>query len=123
MSENRVEGYPVVNYSSVPTGNAEENTDPELKQSNIAPMSPAAASAAIINLLIATGPFGYPFGFVHLGPVISLTLLAITTCASYITTNYVVEVLATGNALMNEKNEHYRHGGTLYPKKVYKSDS
>lgn len=121
MSEHKVEGYPLVNYSAVPEEKG-EGGDPELVESKISPMSPSAASAAIINLLIATGPFGYPYGFVHLGPVISLTLLCITTCASYITTNYVVEVLATGNALMNEKNERYR-SGTVYPKKVYKNES
>ena len=41
------------------------------------PMSPIAASATIVNLLLATGPFTYPQGFVQLGPVTSSVLMMV----------------------------------------------
>jgi hypothetical protein len=63
------------------------------------PMSPLAASATVVNLVLATGPFTYPQGFVLLGPVISLSLLFITTIVAYITATFMVEAISVAQAM------------------------
>lgn len=63
------------------------------------PMSPLAASATIINLLLATGPFSYPYAYTSLGPVISAPLLFIMAILAYITATYLVEALSIATAL------------------------
>jgi hypothetical protein len=100
--------YKELNYSNIPeeTDGKGGNT-PNPKEKSIPPMSPAAASATIINLFLATGPFGYPFGFVHLGPVMALSLLVITACVSYMTCCYVIEVVSTANAIKNSEDPSY----------------
>jgi hypothetical protein len=60
------------------------------------------ASATIVNLILATGPFTYPQGFAALGPVMSLTLLIITTFMAYITATYLIEAVSIVSALQPE---------------------
>lgn len=63
------------------------------------PMSPAAASATIVNLLLATGPFTYPQGFVALGPVTSTILMVITCYIAYITSLFMIEAISVAHAM------------------------
>jgi len=62
------------------------------------PMSPLAASATVVNLLLATGPFSYPYGYVSLGPAISAPLLFIVAILAYITATYLVEAISIAAA-------------------------
>ncbi len=41
-------------------------------------MSPLAAAATLVNLLLATRPFTYPYAYMTLGPVVAAPLLFIT---------------------------------------------
>lgn len=108
-----------LNYSSVPEGKAE----PTIAKSKNPPITPMAASATIVNLLLATGPFGYPYGFVHLGPVIAVPMLLITAVVSVITCTYVIECVSTSQAIKNGDQTHERdESDTLYDRKVYASD-
>lgn len=63
------------------------------------PMTPLAASATIVNLILATGPFTYPEGYVELGPVISSILLFVTCVVAYITATFMVEAVSVANAM------------------------
>ena len=56
----------------------------------------------MVNLVLATGPFTYPQGFVSLGPVMSLTLLIITTGMAYITATFLIEAISIVSALQPE---------------------
>ena len=60
-------------------------------------MSPIQGSATLINLLLATGPFTYPQGFVLLGPVISLILLTLTTFIAYISATFIIESISVAS--------------------------
>ena len=62
-------------------------------------MSPLQASATVINLLLATGPFSYPQGYVALGPVISTTLMLVTCFIAYMTATFMVEAVSIANTL------------------------
>ena len=63
------------------------------------PMSPVAASATIVNLLLATGPFTYPQGFVALGPVTSSVLMIITCFIAYVTSLFMIEAISVAAAI------------------------
>jgi hypothetical protein len=62
-------------------------------------MTPLAASSTVINLILATGPFSYPYGYTSLGPVISAPLLFLTSILAYITATYLVEALSVAVAV------------------------
>lgn len=66
-------------------------------------MSPLAASATIINLLLATGPFSYPYAYTSLGPVLSAPLLFLTAFLAYITATYLVEAVSIAAAIGDDK--------------------
>ena len=82
-----------LNYS-VRSRSSTTTTTTNYDASLMKPMSPLAASATVINLILATGPFTYPYGYTQLGPVISAPLLFIMCFLSYITSSYVVEAIA-----------------------------
>lgn len=63
------------------------------------PMSPLAASATCVNLILATGPFTYPYGYTALGPVISAPLLFLVAILAYITATYLFEAISISQAL------------------------
>jgi amino acid permease len=88
----------------------------EKNRPRMSPMSPIAASATVINLILATGPFTYPQAFSNLGPVISLTLLVITAILSYISSTYIVEIISCANAMRNRDRLE-----SLFGEDVYKS--
>ena len=73
--------------------------DQRLSNKPLLPMSPLAASATVINLILATGPFTYPSQFASLGPVFSLVFLFGTAIISYITSTYVIEAISYANAI------------------------
>ena len=66
-------------------------------------MSPYAASATIINLLLATGPFSYPYAYTSLGPVLSAPLLFLMAIMAYVTATYLIETLSIATALDDKK--------------------
>ena len=65
-------------------------------------MTPIEASATVVNLLLATGPFTYPEGFVALGPVTSSCLLMFTCFIAYITSTMMVEAISVAHAIASE---------------------
>jgi hypothetical protein len=91
-------------YTAV-SGNIQINKS---NKSRLMPMSPLAASATVINLVLATGPFryihmslilfSYPSQFASLGPVFSLIFLFMTAIISYITSTFLIEAISYGCA-------------------------
>jgi len=63
------------------------------------PMSPLVASATVVNLILATGPFSYPYGYTALGPVISAPLLFLVAIMAYVTATYLFETISIATAL------------------------
>jgi len=61
-------------------------------------MGPLAASSTVVNLLLATGPFSYPYSFVRLGPILSGIIMAITCVLAYIAATYMVEAISMANS-------------------------
>jgi hypothetical protein len=96
-------------------GNNDDVTIENPNPSKLMPQSPLAASSTVVNLILATGPFGYPYGFIHLGPVLSLLILGITGVVSYICASYVIEASAAACA----ENNMGKRRGTMYPSKNY----
>ena len=71
-------------------------------------MSPLAASATVVNLLLATGPFTYPEGFVELGPVTSSALLIMTCFIAYVTALFMIEAISVAYAVENVRKKERR---------------
>ena len=91
-------------------------------------MTPLAASSTVVNLILATGPFTYPYAYTALGPVISAPLLFLTSILAYITATYLVEALSVAVALGDRKKveDGERPLGSrtasLFERKDYPSD-
>jgi len=98
-----------------PSVDRERDSAKEIESRPMTPMTPLQASATIVNLVLATGPFSYPYGFVGLGPVISLTLLAVTTCVAYVTATFMIEAISVANA--QDKSRL----GSIFGEDAYKS--
>lgn len=77
-------------------------------------MTPLAASATVVNLVLATGPFTYPEGFVELGPVMSTLLLGITCVIAYITATFMVEAISVANAIDPKRRKFSMFGEQQY---------
>ena len=84
------------------------------------PMTPIEAAGAVINLLLATGPFSYPQGFSQLGPVFSMILLVITTFIAYITSTFMVEAISVAHAEDDERRRDSMFGETCYKSPIIK---
>ena len=82
-------------------------------------MSPLAASATVVNLVLATGPFSYPYGYVSLGPAISAPLLFIVAILAYITATYLVESISIATAVSDGKTQ--RRTESLFLSSCYTS--
>jgi len=82
-------------------------------------MSPLAASATVVNLLLATGPFSYPYGYVSLGPAISAPLLFSVAILAYITATYLVETISIAAAIGDGKVQ--KRTESLFLAECYKS--
>jgi hypothetical protein len=79
-------------------------------------MTPLAASATVINLILATGPFTYPSQFASLGPVFSIVFLFATAIISYITSTFLIEAISYANAVRNQTRN-----ATLFPDSTYQT--
>lgn len=58
------------------------------------PMSAWAGSATVINLVLATGPFSYPYAFVQCGVIISTILMLLTMIIAYMTATFMIESIS-----------------------------
>ena len=83
---------------------------PNAPVEKLTPMTPMQASSAVVNLLLGTGPYTYPQGFVALGPVVSSILLFITCIIASITASFMVEAISLANAIDEQRNED-----TIFP--------
>lgn len=79
-------------------------------------MTPLAASATVINLILATGPFTYPSQFASLGPVFSIVFLFATAIISYITSTFLIEAISFANAVRSQNRNN-----TLFPDSTYET--
>lgn len=82
-------------------------------------MSPLSASATIVNLLLATGPFTYPQGFVQLGPVTSTVLMLITCYIAYVTALFMIEAVSIAHAIGEQEKD--ARSDSLFNSGQYKS--
>ena len=64
----------------------------------------------IINMLLATGPFSYPYVFVKGGIIFAPILMVVTLFFAYITATFMIEIISISSAQRYEDNR-----GTMYP--------
>ena len=83
-------------------------------------MSPFAASATCVNLILATGPFTYPYGYVSLGPVIAAPLLFFTAILAHIAATYLVEAISIASLYGNNAERAVRTQ-SLFNEECYKT--
>lgn len=83
-------------------------------------MSPFLASATVVNLLLATGPFTYPYAYVSLGPVISAPLLFITAIFAHVSATYIVEACSIAQIYKPEKDSKER-SESVFAEETYES--
>ena len=57
-----------------------------------------AASCAVINLVLATGPFTFPYAFVQCGIVLGSVLMFFTMLVAYLMATFMVEALSVSCA-------------------------
>ena len=107
---------PTTTHDDVIPGDA-DNMPARPQQS---PMSPLAASATVVNLLLATGPFSYPPGYVHLGPFLSCIIMTCTCFLAYISATFMVEAISVSHSKEAEKRE--RHD-SIFPADSYANES
>ena len=80
------------------TGNSKSNLEdpitivPESRLMN--PMSIWSGAATVITFVLGTGPFSYPYAFVHWGFIVSTVLMAFTMLIAYTTATYMVETIS-----------------------------
>jgi hypothetical protein len=72
-------------------------------------MTPLAGAATATNLLLATGPFTYPHGFVNLGPVTASLMLAVTCFIAFITATFMIEAISVAAAVKHHQSEPENH--------------
>lgn len=77
-----------------------------------APLTPLAAGATLINLVLATGPFSYPDSYVKCSPVLGAFLMGIILVLAYMTAGFMVEALSISCAMRFDPDEDER---TIYP--------
>jgi len=86
-------------------------------------MTPLAASSTVINLLLATGPFSYPYSYVNAGPVFSCIIIFCTSFLAYISATYMIEAIAISQTHKPEGEEDEGRGRTesLFGADCYKT--
>ena len=72
----------------------DQENDEIREEPPLTPMSPIEASSTVVNLLLATGPFSYPYSFVGLGPILSTLIIAICSILAYVSATFMVEAIA-----------------------------
>ena len=82
----------------------------------LTPMSPFVASSTVVNLLLATGPFSYPYSFVGLGPILSSLIMLVCCFLAYISATYMVEAVAMANS-----QDDNRRRDSLFKEEAYKT--
>jgi len=97
---------------------AETTFQPGPDKPKMMPMTPIQASSTIVNLVLATGPFSYPQGFVQLGPFISMILLVITCFISYMTATFMIEAVSIANAEDTDRRRDSMFGEICYASPV-----
>ena len=70
------------------------------------PMGPIAASSTLVNLLLATGPFTYPYGYVNLGPILSASLLFLCSFLAWISATYMMEAISVANSVDKDRRRN-----------------
>ena len=80
------------------------------------PMGPLAASSTVVNLLLATGPFTYPYEYVNLGPILSTAFLVVCCILAYISATYMVEAIAMANS-----QDDNRRRDSIFEEECYKT--
>ena len=78
------------------------------------PMTPLEASATVINSVLGTGPFTYPFVFVQLSPTKSILMLATMCFVSYVTATFMVEAISVVNAMDLKKRRFPMFGENIH---------
>ena len=79
-------------------------------------MGPLAASSTVVNLLLATGPFSYPYEYVNLGPILSTSIMIVCCILAYISATYMVEAIAMANS-----QDDNRRRDSLFEEECYKT--
>lgn len=82
----------------------------------LTPMSPLVASSTVVNLLLATGPFSYPYSYVRLGPILSSLIMLVCCFLAYISATYMVEAVAMANS-----QDDNRRRDSLFKEEAYKT--
>jgi len=78
------------------------------------PLTPLAAGATLINLVLATGPFAFPYSFVMTSPILGVCLMGIVLILAYMTAGFMVEALAISCAMRYDPDLSERER-TIYP--------
>lgn len=82
-------------------------------------MSHLAASSTVVNLLLATGPFAFPYSFVNLGPYLSSLILFVTCFLAYISATFMVEVVSLAASAKPGSNDMKRRHESLFHEECY----
>jgi len=61
-------------------------------------MSWILGSSTIINLVLATGPFSYPYPFVKSGIILAPLVMIVVMIIAWITANYLIEAISVSSA-------------------------
>jgi hypothetical protein len=106
----------------------EDNDNGKVK---LNPMTPLAASSTVINLLLATGPFSYPYSYVHAGPIFSCAIIALTSFLAYVSATFMIEAISISQTIKVDENGERSEGSddrdrsestdTLFGKECYKT--
>lgn len=83
-------------------------------------MSPLVASSTVVNLLLATGPFTYPYSYVGLGPILSSSIMFVTCFLAYISATYMVEAISLAHSVKPRVAPTGRHD-SLFNEECYKT--
>ena len=85
-----------INYT--PVSRVASHTPAEQAAGVLKPITPLAASATVINLVLATGPFTFPYAFVKCGIVLGTILMFLTMLVAYLMSTFMVEAISVSCA-------------------------
>ncbi|KAL3211123.1 hypothetical protein MRX96_000811, partial [Rhipicephalus microplus] len=72
-------------------------------------ISPLVGLVYIFNLIVGTGALTMPAAFKDAGWLLSLIIVVVLAFMSYLTTTFVIEAMASANALVHWKTlQHYK---------------
>ncbi|CAI2365970.1 unnamed protein product [Moneuplotes crassus] len=102
----------VVNDTTYDSSDVSPVTSRPEPKSHGVPLTPMAAGATMLNLVLASGPFSYPYGFVNTSPFLGIVLMGVISVFSYMTATFMVEALSISCAMRFNPDEDER---TIYP--------